>query len=313
MATWGARLVRLQVWPVYEARSRQQALWEAWPGLLTTVVGEVQAAGAAGLKVIIDLHEPPLMGVDGQTAAAWHHPDMAPNLNRLWGDLARALKPFGALIYGYDLLNEPLDRGQMPKAPREWRPLAVQVLTIIRAIDPQVWLIYESGPGGMCWGLEGLEPLPDARVIYSPHYYSPHAFTHQGISTVAGTDLQQAMLKVDLHYPGTIGGQVWDAEAHRRTMAPILAFQRKHRVPILIGEFSVIRWAPGTSGEDWLRDVTGLFAEYGWSWCYHAFREFHGWSLEHDGAMWVKGQPDPAPSPVTTARARVIRERLVEQ
>ena len=26
-----------------------------------------------------------------------------------------------------------------------------------------------------------------------------------------------------------------------------------------------------------------LFKEYGWDWTYHAFREWDGWSVEHEG------------------------------
>ena len=25
------------------------------------------------------------------------------------------------------------------------------------------------------------------------------------------------------------------------------------------------------------------FEEYGWDWCYHAFREWKAWSVEHEG------------------------------
>lgn len=310
MSNWGAKLVRLQVWPVLTARMQKKELWDAWPDLLSTVERETRAADACGLKVIIDMHEPPLVGIDSQTAACWKHPDLEGNLLRVWRDLATRLKPLGGAIYGYDLLNEPLDREQMPNAPREWRPLALRLVQAIRAIDGNVWIIYESGPGGMSWGLKDFEPLPDSRMIYSPHYYSPHPFTHQGITETVGTDLQEAMKKVNIEYPGLIDGATWNIEAHRGAMAPIRAFQMKYGVPILIGEFSVIRWAPGESGERWLHDVTSIFEEFNWSWCYHAFREFHGWSLEHDGKLWVRGMPNPQPSADETKRAVIIKTFL---
>ena len=45
-------------------------------------------------------------------------------------------------------------------------------------------------------------------------------------------------------------------------------------MPYYIGEFSVVCWAPEGSGEQYLRDVMELFEQRGWSWSYHAFREF---------------------------------------
>ena len=48
-----------------------------------------------------------------------------------------------------------------------------------------------------------------------------------------------------------------------------------------MSEFGVIRWAP--NGADYLRDLLEIAEEYGWDWSYHAFREWNGWSLEHEG------------------------------
>lgn len=33
--------------------------------------------------------------------------------------------------------------------------------------------------------------------------------------------------------------------------------------------------------------------EYGWDWSYHAFREWNGWSLEHEGESHVSMRPSP--------------------
>ncbi len=54
-----------------------------------------------------------------------------------------------------------------------------------------------------------------------------------------------------------------------------------HGARIYVGEFSAIAWAPGADA--YLRDCISLFEEYGWDWTYHAFREWAGWSVEHEG------------------------------
>ena len=47
------------------------------------------------------------------------------------------------------------------------------------------------------------------------------------------------------------------------------------------GELPAVCWAP--KAENWIRDSIGLFEEYGWDWTWHAFREWPGWSVEHEG------------------------------
>ena len=93
-------------------------------------------------------------------------------------------------------------------------------------------------------------------------------------------------------------------------LAPVTAFQARYHVPIYVGEFSVVRWAPPGSGARWLQDVVDLFEARHWSWTYHAFREWHGWSLEHGGTFWMNGMEPPPEAAKETDRAKVIRRAL---
>ena len=47
-----------------------------------------------------------------------------------------------------------------------------------------------------------------------------------------------------------------------------------------MGEFSAITWAEGAGR--YIADCIAVFEEYGWDWTYHAFREWNGWSVEHE-------------------------------
>ena len=80
-------------------------------------------------------------------------------------------------------------------------------------------------------------------------------------------------------YPNCVKG--WDKEFLRRQLQPVRDFQRKHKARIYVGEFSAVAWAEGA--DQYLADCISLFEEYGWDWTYHAFREWHGWSVEHEG------------------------------
>jgi aryl-phospho-beta-D-glucosidase BglC (GH1 family) len=297
MRAWGATVVRLQVRPTEQ-------------GWLDQVEAEVRAAGAAGLRVVVDMHSAPVAGVAGDGPGLWDGHDLEPSLIRAWTDVARRLKPYGPTVWGYDVLNEPLDRSQLPDAPRQWRPLAIKVIAAIRAIDPTVWVIYEPGPGSLPTGFEGLTPLPDQRVIYSLHLYEPDKFTKQGFDAAEAGDRRGATA---VHYPGWIGLHHWDRARLEAVVAPAVAFQRRWHVPIYVGEFSVVRWAPEPDAARWLEDAISVFESHGWSWTYHAFREHNAWSLEDDDRLWVRGDSEPRSAATLSERARVVKAGLQRQ
>jgi hypothetical protein len=106
-------------------------------------------------------------------------------------------------------------------------------------------------------------------LIYSVHAYAPIEYTHQGV---------MSNHRLEWRYPGEIQGEKWDRDALRKDLQQIRDFQVKHKVPIFVGEFSAVAWAPGR--EQYLSDLIDIFEEFGWDWTYHAFREWAGWSLE---------------------------------
>jgi hypothetical protein len=93
-------------------------------------------------------------------------------------------------------------------------------------------------------------------------------------------------------------------------LAPADAFQATWGVPIYIGEFSAVRWAPAPDAARWLLDVINLLEARGWSWSYHAFREWNGWDLEMDNSYWTSNMPAPTPVGYQTDRATVLKTGL---
>ena len=316
--SWGANVIRLQMHPVTYAMGINQNFWDAWPSYIDRLEEQLKRAKQAGLKVVVDLHEPPFENLESKRSDFWHQfqypefwnrSDLAEGFCRAWTEIATRLLPYRETIWGYDLYNEPVDRSSKGDAPpAQWRPLATKIIKAIRKTDKKVWIIYEPGQWGAFSGFKGLEPLPDAKVIYSAHFYQPHQFTHQGVNNVQGTALDEAMKQINITYPSTINGVEWDKKHFNEILKAADEFQAKWKVPIYVGEFSVIRWAPKEAAVRWLRDVVDLFESRGWSWTYHAFREFHGWSLEHDEKFWMKGMSRPKPVNYETDRARIIKE-----
>ena len=114
-------------------------------------------------------------------------------------------------------------------------------------------------------------PLDLTNVIYQVHMYEPGDFTHQ--IPRSRQDGEPAAL-VAYPSPGH------DRAALEQVLSVVRAFEKKHGAKIYVGEFSASAWAPGA--DRYLADCIALFREYGWDWTYHAFREWEGWSVEHE-------------------------------
>ena len=132
-------------------------------------------------------------------------------------------------------------------------------------------LTIDSSVGGPnCNAFAEVDLSPCADVGYEVHVYDPGEFTHQGV--------QNPRRWARSSYPDAKRG--WDKDYLRRVMEPVLAFQRRHGARIYVGEFSAIAWADGA--DRYIADCISLFNEHGFDWTYHAFREWPGWSVEHE-------------------------------
>lgn len=121
--------------------------------------------------------------------------------------------------------------------------------------------------------MDDIKPIDASipNIIYSVHMYQPQNLTHQQFSAQAPA----------YTYPGTIDNVYYDKAKLKEILAPIKAYQDKYRVPIYIGEFGCIRWAPNNSAYNYLRDCIEIFEEYNWDYAYNTFRTWDGWSVEH--------------------------------
>lgn len=115
------------------------------------------------------------------------------------------------------------------------------------------------------------------------------AYTHQYVIGVTTQDVKEKGLKfkpkpypnADWRNPDLSStGRPFDKEYLRRAVRGAREFQLRHNARVYVGEFSVAAWAPGA--DRYLADCADIFAEYGWDWTYHAFREYEAWSVEHD-------------------------------
>ena len=301
---WGANVVRnwISLKPESYTADGLAEYGPGWEKQLDQLETYLQTARDAKMKVVLTLSG----SVFAKGGNCWDNPAV---VSKVWRGIAERLLPYRDVIYGYDLYNEPLDWAQMPNAPRQWRDIAKNAIKAIREVDKETWIIYQTGPGGLCWGFAGMKPLPDSRIIYSVHFYSPHEFTHQGIYNIKDTDLAEVKAKTGIKYPGVVNGLLWNKEQIKKDLEAARQFQLKYHVPIIVGEFSVVRWAPGPDAVQYLTDLIDIFEEYQWSWIYHSFRECNVWSVEHD-ETFGRVEDNPAPANCETERARVLKKGL---
>lgn len=244
------------------------------------------------IQLVVDLHVPPGGRVaDSMDWAVYYDRELADRLIACWRRIAARFKGNEDIIYGYDILNEPV---QSKKATAlDWWELQRAAALAIRESDVKTPVIIESPDWDSPESFAVMRPMTDVGpVIYQAHMYRPQAFTHQGTGSIK---VGQAK------WPDLSKG--WNREYVRERLSAVREFERRTGAKIYIGEFSAAIWAEGA--ENYLEDCLAVFAEYGWDWTYHAFREWSGWSVEHEGT----GPTDIHPSK-DNPRMRVLKKGL---
>ena len=267
---WGVTLVRYQMSRNWDARDTERDLddYDAWMETKLAHLEErvIPFARKYGIKVAVDLHMPPGGKSPDIELNLFYEPEYADHFVELWRRIARRFKGCD-VIYGYDLLNEPLQTYNAAAGNDYWS-LQKRVAEAIREIDPDVPIIMESRFAASPRGFADLPALPMKDVIYELHLYSPFAYTHQGVNRNRPWERGT--------WPDDAKG--WNRDFLRKALEPVVAFQKRHGARIYVGEFSAIAWAEGA--DRYLTDCIALFKEYGWDWTYHAFDESKCWNVE---------------------------------
>ena len=297
---WGATMARFQITRKWSAVGDNSDLDEfaAWvDSRLDNLEDVLHWAGERGMKICVDLHVTPGGRDASREHAMFRDARYADAFIETWRRIAARFSGHPAL-YGYDLVNEPVQRG---RAPIDYWTLQRRAAEAVRAIDPVTPIVIESNDWDSPDAFAYLSPLAMENVIYQVHVYAPHEFTHQGVAKRPVSTPERPLV-----WPGKSpdGDTEWNIGFLCRKLAPVLEFQRRHKCRIYVGEFSAAAWAPGA--ENYLRDCIDLFEELGWDWTYHAFRESPVWDVEKVGSSI----PDMLPCPEDTPRKRALLEGL---
>ena len=273
LAAWGAKMIRYQITPMgsyYSAGANEDEQLADFNRCLGARCEFIRLcvfpwARKFGLKVAVDMHMFPEKTI--YTSAKSHDAFVAG-----WRFLAGRLKGNGDVLYGYDLMNEPVT--DVPGAPWNYWTLQEDCAKAIRAVDPSATIVVEARNYAGSASFASMGALDMDNVIYTVHVYEPHAYTHQFVCP----DKQPGRAKTT--------ALPEDVEQYLRNLvAPVRRYQRRHGCRILVGGFSAVLWAD--RAEEYLAACVRIFNEYGWDWCYHAFRESTLWSVEHEASKPV--------------------------
>ena len=256
------------------------AIWDEW--LSKGLERFDQAIGWArkhGMRFVLDLHVPP--GDRGlaysRELSMFFDRRLADHFVETWRMMATRYRGNGDVIFGYDLVNEPLqDHEALPGCAN--LELQKRAAEAIRAVDPDTTIIVECGEFGNPEGFKDMKPIGLTNVVYSCHMYRPHQYTHQKPPT------NEASVATLVPYPAP--DRRFDRkktlpltkEGLRGYLRPVRDFQRKYGARIFIGEFSAPNYAPGA--DRYMADCIDIFNEYGWDWAFHVWRENRFWNVE---------------------------------
>ena len=270
---WGVRLFRYQIVRDWHAqnnnRNRDEYLQWVDRKISHLIDDVLPWAHGAGIEVVVDLHVAPGGRRADSDMNMFYDVYHAETFLMAWTNIATRCKgQFG--IWGYDLINEPAQRGKAAENC-DWWTLLYRAARLIRGIDSITPIVVEpnlwSSPKGM--SQMKVFDLPD--VIYSVHMYEPLDYSHQGVLPVGGPWVKS-------NYPNVAKGLT--RARLELELAPVRDFQERHGAVVYVGEFGCIAWADGA--ERYLADLISIFNAQEWHWTYHAFREWEPWSVEHE-------------------------------
>ncbi|MCC8145636.1 MAG: glycoside hydrolase family 5 protein [Bacteroidales bacterium] len=282
LKSWGANFIRWRINPMYTRCNTPGRSLEWVRSRLPELKKTLDFCSQNNMKVVVAL-----MAMPGWNYEDPNRPGVFTSEAKMFYDLSwyneflevwRAIASYPGVtnhpaLYAYDVINEPVFTNRNNQGVKNWEDVYHDAGRIIRLYDQDTPIAIE--PNISENSFSSLVPFSNiGKTVYSFHFYSPHSFTHQGLYGSAE----------GIVYPGMINGYYYDKEILRDMMRPV--FQWQERYPehkIFVGEFSAIRFATGAAR--YIEDCISLFEEYGWDWCYHAFREWPGWSVEHSGAF----------------------------
>ena len=276
LAKMGVNSIELVLSVRNVAKYQNKSPTTAWNDSLAwadSMLDACKANGIVGVVTFVQIPTDPSLNLDQASPEVWNTSSLLSEAVTRSGELADHFKNRGTELGAYEILNEPIvhtSTGQY--FPTNYPALMQQVITEIRSKDPKRWIVVTAGIGGEASQYQNFKPLNQPRIIYGAHVYNAHPYTHQGIYNNP----------LNVVWPGMINGTYWDKSQLTKQIQPLITFKNTYNVPVWIGEFSAINWAPGA--DTYLKDAVSVFNQNGFGWMYFSLNGYHGWNPDYDTA-----------------------------
>lgn len=224
----------------------------------------------------------------------------------LWQVLARHFAGRDPERFFFELMNE-----SQTSDPYRWLGIQAQATYAIRQIAPRHTVLASGAHYDSVPDLLETQPLHDANVIYTFHFYEPYQFTHQGAPwgsiewneyksiPYPATPEQTAAIAAPLASDNAryqlfvYSHSDWNAKGIADRLAFAAAWGREHGVPVICNEFGAFRdTAPKDSRTRYLHDVRTGLEQVGIGWGMWDWSGNFGLAEHRDGNVIV--DPDNA-------------------
>ena len=271
LSSYGVNAIVLNIKSRFRAKKLNEKPEVAWEESLKWVDKMLDACKDHGLVGIVRLTKLPLdpkSGIKEHSPEFWDENMRWKEATKLAGVLAERYSTRGNELGAYAILTEPTLRikNKVFKPPK-WDEIQGEIITAIRHYDKNRYIVVTPAPGGLPQNYRNFKPINDLAIIYGAHMYAPHSYTHQGISGRAK----------DVDYPGHVNFQFWNKEKLNNQLKGLTSFQNKHNALIWIGEFGVVRYAPGA--DQYLLDLIDIFDSHKLAWTYFSYKANPLWDF----------------------------------
>ncbi len=244
----------------------------------------LEAARSRGIHLCLNLHRAPgycINRPETEPHNLWTESEAQDGFAFQWRTLARMFRGVPGAELSFDLLNEPPHETWKPK----WRfsraaheQVMRQTLAAIREEDLDRPVVVD----GLGAGNHPLPELADTGATQSTRGYQPMPVSHFKAEWVEGHESFPQPVWPGLEWDG----KFWDVDVLREHYRPWRELEATG-VRVHVGEFGCHSHTPQSVALAWLRDLVGLFREFGWGYALWRFDSRFGISGHgRAGARW---------------------------
>lgn len=227
----------------------------------------VKECADRGLHFNLCLHRAPGYCINRPYATEnlWQSEGMQEQFITLWRRFAERYESLPAETLSFDLLNEPTSMPSNPGTEADYAVLARRTVEAIRQVSPSRPITAD----GYHVGNTPVLSLADLGLTQSGRGYFPMQISHYGASWVKSDGWPEPT------YPLTLDGKRIDKAVIAAHYAPWRAAEEQG-IAVHIGECGCHNRTPQDVAVAWLRDLIGVYDDFGWGYALWNFSESFG-------------------------------------